>query len=129
GDLLKKYSKREPENENDPQPVLFSMDNMSWRFCNTANLSVCILKLKFINHGSLVLEDFKIYLEFENVLSVASVNKRKNLLDSGKYKYNIQFKKNLSAEFIPEQTVLVQEDAIELDPICFKTTNLPCQPV
>lgn len=80
------------------------------------------------NYGPLVLEDYKIYLEFEDVLSLESVDKRDDFFDTFKYKYNIKFKSNFVVEFIPEHPILVQEDSIEIDSLCFRTNHLPTSP-
>jgi hypothetical protein len=78
------------------------------------------LHLRFTNYGPEVLEDYKLYLHFENVVDVDSVNKRQSILDQHKYSYNVHFVENTTMEFLPERLVLVQNDSVILDQICFK---------
>lgn len=119
GDDIKNYDKKNIEDKNNPQPVRFEVgifDNP----IKYINLSVCRLDLELINYGPEVLQDFKIYLEFKNVLKADVVSKCDNLLDAVQYPYNIVFKDKFNAEFISESTILVQKDSIKFDTICFK---------
>lgn len=124
GDYPKKdYLKTEDENENiDCQPTKYHLPSFMSSSTKEINLSNCILNLKFINHGPEVLEDYKIYLSFENVVQVDSVNKSSSFTDLYQYKYNVKFSEN-KGEFVPEKTVLVQKDFVIIDPICFRTNH------
>jgi hypothetical protein len=123
GDFFEKFFKYDPKKENNPQPVLFSTRNMNLGYIKYKNLSVCLINLKLTNHGPDVLEDYKVYLNFENILNAECVDKRIELLEINKYKYTVHFKDKYNAEFIPERPILVQNDSIEFDKICFKTIN------
>lgn len=87
------------------------------------NLSNCSLNLKLTNYGPEVLEDYKLYLNFENVLEVDSIDKRSSIWDLHKYNYNIKFIELLKGEFIPQSNILVQNDSITIDPICFRVKH------
>lgn len=112
----------EVESTNDPQPVDFFLSNMVHESHRT-NLSVCTIRLKLVNTGTIPLEDFKIYLEFNNVTSCDSVTKRKRFFDMYKYSYNVFFSDEapFKAEYVPVETVLVEGDILLLDKICFRT--------
>jgi len=88
------------------------------------NLSICVIDLKLTNSGPDILENYKVYLNFENIVKADSVEKRHGLIDSTKYTYNVHFKDDYNAEFIPKSPILVQNDSVDLDRICFKTSHL-----
>lgn len=104
--------------DTNSQPVLHTID--AFRICKKINRSNCVLDLKFTNHGPEVLENYKLYLNFENIIEVDSVNKRSSISDMYKYKYNVKFFELNKGEFIPEKDVLVQNDSVLLDSICFR---------
>lgn len=87
------------------------------------NFSNCILNLKLINYGPEVLENYKVYFTFENTVEVDSVDKKTEMLDMYKYKYNVQFIENNKAEFYPERSILVQNDSVKIDAICFRVKH------
>lgn len=127
GDFPKKDClETQDENSNtDCQPIkhLFP-DILFSRIQNKEiNLSNCVLKLKLINYGPTILEDYKVYLTFENVEEVDSVNKKKEFLDTTKYEYNVRFFENNKAEFYPDRNVLVQNDSVNVDSICFRVKH------
>lgn len=109
------YRKDEMEN-SDCQPIIHFMEGQKRQ-----NLSNCLLSLRFSNFSSEALDTYKIYLTFENVVSVAQVSKRTSFFDSYRYNYNIKFIERKKAEFIPEQNILVQNDSIVIDELCFRT--------
>lgn len=114
----------EVDSTNDPQPVDFFLSNMVHESQRT-NLSVCTIRLKLVNTGTIPLEDFKIYLDFDHVISCDSVTKRKRFFDMYKYCYNV-FVSNeapFKAEYAPSETVLVEGDELLLDKICFRTST------
>lgn len=126
GVFIKKMEKNNSEKKIDIQPKTYStsgslMEGFTVR--KKTNLSICSLNLRLINNGPNLLEDFKIYLEFENIIKAEAINKRKNYTDFYKYQYNVLFKNDFKAEFIPKVKILVQNDSIDLDPICFLTSH------
>lgn len=84
------------------------------------NQSNCILNLKLKNCDAEVLEDYKLYLGFENVIECDSVKKNVSASDFYSYKYNVKFYEVNKGEFIPDRNVLVQNDSVLLDAICFR---------
>jgi hypothetical protein len=116
-DLEKRSSYRD-DVENGCQPILHRIGAFNnYKIINKSN---CLVKLKLFNHGPEVLEDFKIYLSIENVVSSDSVNKRTSVFNTNEYYYNIIFNEKNSGEFIPDRNILVQNDSIPIDPICFR---------
>ncbi|MDX6191967.1 HNH endonuclease signature motif containing protein [Flavobacterium sp. Fl-318] len=104
------------------QPLNYLMPSMlGYNYTKEKNLSNCILDLKFTNYGPEVLEDYKLYIIFDEVVEIDSVNKRNSWDDIYKYKYNVRFIESNKAEFVPEQNVLVQNDSVIIDSICFRT--------
>lgn len=126
GGFIKKMKENNSEKELDIQPKTY-LPSFSLREGFTvrkkSNLSVCTLNLRLINNGPDLLEDFKIYLEFENIIKAESINKRKDYSDLYRYQYNVFFANDFKAEFIPKVKILVQNDSIDLDPICFLTSH------
>lgn len=126
GDFPKKdFAKVSDVTENtNCQPVNYLLPSMlGYKYTEERNLSNCIIDLKFTNHGPQVLEDYKLYITFSDVIEVDSVNKRKSWDDLYKYQYNVSFIEDNKAEFIPKQNVLVQNDSITIDSICFRTNH------
>ena len=124
GDFPKKdFSKIPDINENtNCQPLNYLMPSMlGYNYTEERNLSNCILDLKFTNHGPEVLDDYKLYIVFDDVVEIDSVNKRNSWHDMHKYKYNIKFIESNKLEFVPDQNVLVQNDSVKIDSICFRT--------
>lgn len=122
----KNYLETQDENSNtNCQPIkhLFPDILLSRRQNKEVNLSNCVLNLKLINYGPAILEDYKIYLTFENVVEADSVNKNKEFLDTTKYEYNVRFIENNKAEFYPNRNVLVQNDYANIDSICFRVKH------
>jgi len=116
--------KSEDELKNtDCQHITFHYGDVRFGEYKEFNLSNCVLDLSIKNTSSRVLEDFKIYLTFSNVLKVDSVNKQREALDMSKYKYNIWFDKKFKGEFKPRQNALVQNDSVKIDSICFRTKH------
>jgi hypothetical protein len=127
GDWLDENKESNLKKEINVQPKIYSLGTSSSGFGfmknETLNLSICILNLALQNNGPNVLEDFKIYLNIENVIKADSVDKNKEYMDLNKYTYNVLFKDNNKAECIPYESILVQNDSMELDPICFLTDH------
>lgn len=124
GDFPKKdFAKISDATENtNCQPVKYLMPSMlGYNYTEERNLSNCILDFKFTNHGPEALEDYKLYIFFDDVVEVDSVSKRNSWHDMYKYKYNVKFIESTRAEFIPERNVLVQNDSVNIDSICFRT--------
>jgi len=119
----KNYLETQDENSNtDCQPIkhLFPDILYSRRQNKEVNLSNCVLNLKLINYGPAILDDYKVYMTFENVVEADSVNKNKEFLDTTKYEYNVRFLEYNKAEFYPNRNVLVQNDSVNIDAICFR---------
>jgi hypothetical protein len=84
------------------------------------NLSTCLLRLKINNDSDEVLENYKLYLKFNNIVKAAIADKRLEFFDTQDYIYNTTFKSDFEGEFIPSYPILVQNDSVSIDPICFK---------
>lgn len=95
----------------------------SSRYITERNLSSCVLNLKLINYGPAILEDYKVFLSFENIIRADSVSKKNDFFDTSEYEYNVQFFENSKAEFYPQRNVLVQNDSVTFDAICFRTEH------
>ena len=106
--------------ENSSQPVHHSI-GMFLQHTSLRNMSVCTANLTLRNNSTEVLEDYKVYISFENITRADTVHKKKSAIDLEDYNYQLKFNTNCSAVFIPNSNVLVQNDFIELDQICFKT--------
>jgi len=121
----KNYLKSDDENKNtDCQPVKYNMPSLfSYNSSKEINLSNCILNLKIINYGPEILEDYKLYLTFDDIVELNRVSKRSSWDDMFKYNYNISFLEWNKVEFIPIQKVLVQNDSLNIDPLCFRTNH------
>jgi hypothetical protein len=119
GEHIKKFNFQNPF-ENNSQPVHHSMD-MPFGTSKSSNHSICLINLALRNNGLKVLEDFKVYLTFENVVCADTVDKNTSYIDFEKYDYNVKFDDETNAVFIPDTKILVQKDFIELDQICFRT--------
>ena len=100
------------------QPVRYRIG--AFRFYKEVNLSNCPVRLKLTNLGPEILEDYKLYLQFENVEAIDSVNKNTTATDLFEYKYNVIFTEPFRGEFVPGSNVLVQGDSVSIDPICFR---------
>ncbi len=125
GDYPKKdFLKTEDENENnDCQPIRYNMPDTFGYLYNEVNRSNCVIDLKFINTGSEVLENYKLYLTFENVVNLELVSKRTSWSDMSKYYYNVNYLETNKVEFVPQQSVLVQNDSVTIDSLCFRTKH------
>ena len=130
-DLLNFFNKEWPEESEekklDPQPFNFHFDSIGG-FIQTKilNHSVCQFSIKIVNTGSEVLEDIKLYFEIDNVLTFDSVDKRQEMLDMNKYNYDVTFDGEFKAVFEPETSILVQDDFLLTDELCFRTDIHPC---
>lgn len=128
GDLFKEFEDNNSKKELNIQPKTYSIGSrhssgFGLTQIETLNLSICTLNLRLKNNGPNVLEDFKIYLDFENIIKAETVSKNKEYLDLNKYVYNVFFTGTHKAEYIPFESILVQDDSMDLDPICFLTDH------
>lgn len=126
GDFLEAgYFKEDDENTNtDCQPRKHHFPSYISSGSNKEeNLSNCTLNLKLTNYSPEILENYKLYFYFENVVEVDSENKNTSAFDLNKYKYNIKFIETFKGEFIPEKDVLVQNDSVTIDSICFRVKH------
>lgn len=124
GDFPKKnYLVKEDENENnDCQPLDYIMPTIPYcREDIMVNLSNCVLKLRFTNFSMQTLENYKLYLTFENVVCIDTVNKKTVWHDLNKYEYTVNFQEWNKAEFLPKKDILLQNDSVVLDELCFRT--------
>lgn len=116
------YESEDINDDTDCQPIKHGI-NMIPRihYYKQINESNCIIDLELKNSGQMVLEDYKLYLTFENVIEVDSVNKRREYFDAHQYSYNIIFNEQYKGEYYPDNNVLVQNDSVRIDSICFRT--------
>jgi len=119
----KNYLIKEDENENiDCQPLEHVMPTLP--FCREEvlqNHSNCVIKLRFTNFSTQTLDNYKLYLTFENVINVDTVNKKTVWHDLHNYDYTIKFLEWNKAEFLPKKDILLQNDSVVLDMLCFRT--------
>jgi len=121
GDDIKKYVK-EDEQINSPQPIRWEISTMNiGSFNKILNRSVSTFQLKIENIGSSIIENYKLYLDFENFMAIECVDKRKDFFDDNKYKYNVVSIDEFSFCFEPSNPILVQNDHVLLDKLCFRT--------
>lgn len=114
------YELDDIEKNTDCQPIVHSIPSFIGSGSKEINLSNCVLSLKLSNIGDKVLEDFKVYLSFSNVINIDSVNKRSTFFDLHKYSYNVLFDRDDKGEFEPNSNILVQKDSVLIDDICFR---------
>jgi len=117
------YKSEDEEINTDCQPIIHRLDGLRFRKYKELNLSNCTLDINVKNISPKVLENFKMYLTFENVIEVDSVNKQQEALDSYKYNYNVRFIEEFKAEYTPLNNVLVQNDSSKIDAICFRVKH------
>ncbi|MEP2240467.1 MAG: HNH endonuclease signature motif containing protein [Maribacter sp.] len=109
------------EKNTDCQPIVHSIPSLiESGSSKEINLSNCVLSLKLSNIGDKVLENFKVYFSFSNLVNVDSVNKRSTFFDLQEYNYNVLFDRDNKGEFEPYSNVLVQKDSVLIDDICFR---------
>lgn len=102
------------------QPVIYSMNPRNFADQEIYYLANCQIELVFNNLCNEVLDDYKVYLHFENVECVDSVNKNRKWLDSEKYHYNVKWLRDNTLVYLPDEKVLVQKDQAVLDSVCFR---------
>lgn len=104
--------------DTEPQPVRHFMNVTSH------NKSSCVFAIKLKNIGNLQLENFKLYLTFNDDCYVSErVWKDRMFLDTFKYDYNIKWiKETNDLEFKTTNEILVQNDEIISDKICVRPT-------
>lgn len=116
--------KLDDETENiNCQPLEYCLNEMRMTKYKELNKSNCVLNLSIKNVSEKPLEDFKLYIKMDNIVNIDSVNKKRMYFDTTEYSYNILFDENLRGEFMPNQRVLVQNDSISIDTICFRTKH------
>ena len=104
------------EKNSDPQPIQYFLNGTSY------NKSSCVFFIKLKNIGNLQLENFKLYLTFNDDYYVSEkVSKCRMFLDSIKYEYNIKWiKETNNLEFKTHNEILVQNDEVISDKICIR---------
>ncbi len=105
------------------QPVTYHLNGLRFSTYKEINLSNCVLDLRLKNVSPQVLENYKLYLKFNNVVEVDSVDKQKKYLDTYEYKYNVKFTEKFKCQFVPENEILVQKDSIRIDSVCFRASH------
>lgn len=110
---------QDPDDLTDPQPIRYGFDLPFVQ--EKHNLGVNVIKLKLKNSGTAVIEDYKVYLNFKGTSKADTVNKGV-FFDSTKYSYDVHFNDVVRGEavFEPAKKVLVQNDSLFFDDICFK---------
>lgn len=102
----------------DPQPRIYYINGVR------SSKSSCVFVIKVKNIGNTQIENFKLYLDFNNDCYVSEVvSKRKDFFDNFNYSYNLKrsyVKSNF--EFKPANNVLVQNDEVVSDKICIRPT-------
>ena len=104
------------EVDTDAQPVKYFINSKSY------NKSSCVFSIKIKNIGNLQLENFKLYLTFDEFDYVTErVSKQSRLLDMFNYSYNIKWVSQTNdLEFKNNSEILVQNDEILSDKICIR---------
>lgn len=104
------------EIDTEPQPVRFFMNG------TTYNKSSCVFAIRLKNIGNCQLENFKLYLTFnDDYYTSERVWKQKRFLDTYKYEYNIKWNKgSYDLEFKSKNEILVPSDEILSDEICLR---------
>jgi hypothetical protein len=107
------------KNMYEPQPKRYFINGVS------ENKSSCVFSLTITNTGDSVLENYKLYFDFtESPIIADTVDKRRQFLDTFKYKYNtFIYSDTLGGVFEPPDTILVQKDSIITDDICIRPTS------
>ena len=106
------------EIDTEAQPVRYFIDGTRY------NKSSCVFAIKLKNKGNLQLENFKLYLTFNDECYVSAiVLKHRRFLDMVNYEYNIKWiKETNDLEFKTTNEILVQNDEIISDKICVRPT-------
>lgn len=118
-----KYELDDENTNTNCQPIEYGLSSLRSTEYKEVNYSNCVLNINIKNISSRILENYKLYLTFENVVEVDSVNKRTKYFDSNEYNYNVIFFEKYKAEFIPDSNVLVQNDSVRIDSICFRVKH------
>lgn len=102
----------------DPQPIRYYMDGIDY------NKSACDFYLIIENNGDNVIEDYKLRFHLEGeIISVDTTNKETSFLEPPK-KYNTSIDKSSpSGIFKPTNNMLVQNDSVSTDKICFRPSE------
>lgn len=103
----------------DPQPKRFYING------ETINKSSCEFYLILKNIGGEVIENYKLYFELEGEIEKSdTTNKQIKFLDTNKYTFSTrQYTDTNRFVFEPKEIVLVQNDSISTDKICFRPTE------
>jgi hypothetical protein len=106
------------EINTEAQPVRHYLNGTS------INKSSCDFSIKIENIGNSQLENFKLYINFnDNDFISERVWKKNRLLDITKYEYNIRWIKGTNdLEFKTSNEILVQNDEVITDKICVRPT-------
>ncbi len=104
------------EIDTEAQPVRYFMNGTSH------NKSSCIFAVRLRNIGNCQLENFKLYITFnDDCFTSERVWKQNQFLDTFKYEYNIKWNKGTNdLELKTENETLVPNDEILSDKICIR---------
>jgi len=105
----------------DAQPVRYYLHNAIQSIAHY-NHSSCVFSVKIKNIGNSQLENFKLYLSFDEEYYITEiVSKRNSCGDFNKYDYNINWVKGSNCiEFKTPNEILVPADEVFLDKICLR---------
>ena len=112
----KQKRKERREIDTEAQPIRYFING------KRANKSSCVFSIRIKNIGNLQLENFKLYLSFnDDCFKTEIVTKQIQFLDTYKYNYNLKWNKSTSdLEFTNENQILVPQDEIISDKICLR---------
>ena len=119
GELFKDIKEKNPDKENNPQPILYDF-SVNGNISKFRNLSVGEFKLKIVNDGTDSIEDPKLRVFTSNLTNAQPVDPRRDFFDQTSTS-NIQFESGECAVFQPNTpSILHSGDYLEIDSICFK---------
>lgn len=103
----------------DPQPIRHYIDR------SEINKSSCEFYLTIENVGDSVIEDYKLNFDLVGeIIKTDSTNKQEKFLDLFKYAYNsFIYEDSTSGVFKPTNKILVQNEFVSTDKICFRPSE------
>ncbi len=104
------------EIDTETQPVRYFLNGTS------NNKSSCVFSIRLKNIGNLQLENFKLFLSFnDDFFTTERVWKQQHLADLTKYEYNIKWNKGtIDLELKNSNEILVPNDELLSDKICLR---------
>lgn len=112
----KEKRKERREIDTEAQPIRYFINGKS------INKSSCVFSIRLRNIGNLQLENFKLFLSFnDDCFRTEIVSKQIQFLDTFKYDKNIRWNKSTTdLEFSTSNGILVSNDEIISDKICLR---------